>query len=138
MENRKSLVQWIKEHKKELLIAGVSISTLTLIMLGLKNADKIKDILESMNTLTDQAVERVSEAPTIVTVEIPSKPPQDVMIAVASNSGELPIEVSRHIRNLPQGWHASPEKIAEALDNNIILADGQTWVDTYVKGGAAA
>ena len=48
-----------------------------------------------------------------------------------------PVFVSEHIRNLPDGWHPSPEKIAEAEEKNIPLTDGQTWVDSYTKGGAA-
>lgn len=32
------------------------------------------------------------------------------------------------IRNLPDGWSASPEKVAEALALGIELLEGQTWV----------
>ncbi len=71
-------------------------------------------------------------------VEVPPEPLKEVTAAVASNSETLPFEVRRHIRNLPDGWHASPEKIAEALKNSIILMDGQTWVNSYMKGGVAA
>ena len=38
MEDRKSLIRWIKDHKKQLIIAGISIGTLILIILGIKNS----------------------------------------------------------------------------------------------------
>lgn len=79
----------------------------------------------------------VTETVTKVTAEIPSEHIQEAVTAMASSSESLPFEVSRHIRNLPNGWHASSEKIAEALKNNIRLIDGQTWVDSYVKGSVS-
>lgn len=41
------------------------------------------------------------------------------------------IHRSKHIRNLPKGQSASPEKIRTAEENGFILKDGQTWVDDY-------
>ena len=38
---------------------------------------------------------------------------------------------SKHIRNLPEGYKASAEKIATAEANGFKLEDGQTWVDEY-------
>ena len=37
MNERKSLISWIEEHKNELIIAGVSIGVLVLVVLGIKN-----------------------------------------------------------------------------------------------------
>ena len=138
MEDRKSLIQWIKEHKKQLIIAGISIGTLTLIILGIKNRAAIKTVWDSLRGVVKQPTAKAAEEVTKVVTEIPPATASELATAVASNSETLPFEVSRHIRNLPDGWHASPEKIAEALKNNIILMDGQTWVDSYMKGGVAA
>lgn len=138
MKERKSLIRWIKEHKKELIIAGISIGTLILIILGIKNRAAIKALWESLRKVVKHPTAKVTETVTKVTVEIPQEPIKEVITAVASNSDTIPFEVSRHIRNLPDGWHASPEKVADALKNNIILMDGQTWVDSYMKGGVAA
>ena len=141
MEERKGLIRWIKEHKKELLIAGISIGALILIVLGIKNKDEIIALWNTLRKVPKQPTVKVTETVRKVTTEYPIEPVQpvqDVFDAVSSKSDSLPFEVSRHIRNLPEGWHASPEKIAEALENNIILMDGQTWVERYMKGEAAA
>ena len=130
MEDRKSLIRWIKDHKKQMIIAGISIGTLILIILGIKNRAAIKAVWDSLKG--------VVKHPTAKAAEEVAKVVTEIVTAVVSNSETLPFEVSRHIRNLPDGWHASPEKVAEALKNNIILMDGQTWVDSYVKGGVAA
>lgn len=138
MDECKGFTCWIKEHRKELTIAGISIGTLILIVLGIKNREVVKVVWDSLKKAVKQPTAKTAEAVSKVTVEIPLEPIQKVITVVASNSEALPFEVSRHIRNLPEGWHASPEKIAEALKNNIILMDGQTWVESYMKGGIAA
>lgn len=137
MEERKSLICWIKEHKRELVVAGISTGTMILIVLGIKNRETIKAVWGSLKEAVKQSSAEVTETVTKVTAEIPSEHIQEAVTAMASNSESLPFEVSRHIRNLPNGWHASPEKIAEALKNNIRLIDGQTWVDSYVKGSVS-
>lgn len=38
---------------------------------------------------------------------------------------------SKHIRKLPNGQKASPEKIATAKENGFDLQSGETWVDDY-------
>ena len=138
MDERKNLICWIKEHKEELIIAGISAGALILIILGIKNRETIKIAWDSLSKAVKQPTAKVAETVTRVTAEISPESIQEVVTAVASNSETFPFEVSRHIRNLPEGWHASPKKIAEALKNNIILTDGQTWVDSYVKGEIAA
>ena len=138
MEDRKSLIRWIKGHKKQLIIAGISIGTLILIILGIKNRAAIKAVLDTLKGVVKHPTAKAAEEVAKVVTDIPPAPASEIVTAVVSNSETLPFEVSRHIRNLPDGWHASPEKVAEALKNSIILMDGQTWVDSYVKGGVAA
>ena len=138
MEERKGLIRWIKEHKKELIIAGISVATMILIVLGIKNRETLKALWDSLRKVTKEPTAKIAEPVIKVAMEMPQDSAQEVITVMTSNSDTLPFEVSRHIRNLPEGWHASPEKIAEALKNNIILMDGQTWVDSYMKGGAAA
>lgn len=43
------------------------------------------------------------------------------------------IKVSGHIRNLPNGYHASQGKIAEAAERGIKLCNNQTLVNSYNK-----
>lgn len=138
MEERRGLIDWIKEHKKELIIAGIGIGTLLLVVLSIKNRETINAIWDSLRKTVKQPTAKVTEAVIQATMEIPTEPIQEIVTVASSNSETIPFEVSRHIRNLPDGYHASPRKIAEALKNNIILMDGQTWVDSYIKGNVAA
>ena len=146
MAERKNLIQWVKEHKKQLIIAGIGIGTLILIIWGIKNRKTIESLLDSLKDAvknpTAKNAEEISKAVmerALVPEPIPLPEPDPVIVPVtASNLEELPFAVRRHIRNLPDGWHASPEKIEEALRNNITLMDGQTWVDSYLKGSVVA
>ena len=138
MEERKSMIQWVKEHKKELVIAGIGAGALILIILGIKNKTALKAAWNSIKGLAKQPSTGHREAVTRVVAEIPPAPTPEVPRMPPSNSPSIPFEVRRHVRDLPKGWHASPEKIATAAAYNIKLLDGQTWVDSYTKGGAAA
>lgn len=138
MHEQKRLIRWIKKHKAELIIAGFSIGALILMVIGLKNHEMIKDVWESLRASVAQPKANVAKTVTKVTVDIQPEPIQEIVTTITSNSDSISYEVSRHIRNLPEGWHASPEKIASALEKDIHLMDGQTWVDSYMKGGVAA
>lgn len=138
MDERKELICWIKEHRKELAVVGISIVSLILIVLGIKNRKKLKEVWDSLQKCLKHPTTESKEAITKVTVKIPHETIREVNTATFSNSESLPFEVARHIRNLPAGWHASPEKIAEARKHNIILTNSQTWVESYMKGGAVA
>lgn len=138
MEEKKGLLCWIKNHKKELVVAGIiGVGTLILIILKINNQEKIKTIWEMLKRITEQQTVKTTEIVTNA-VEIPQESLSGVVTTVASNTRSIPFEVSQHIRNLPGGWHASAEKIGEALEKNIILMEGQTLVDSYLKGGVAA
>lgn len=140
MEDRRDLIQWIKEHKKQLIFAGIGVGTLILIVLGLKNQEEIKSVWKSLEEVAKRpAAKAVKETAKVMVEATPVRVP-DIPSAVVTVTAQetIPFEVSRHIRNLPDGWHASPEKVAEALKNNIILGEGQTWVDSYMKGCTAA
>ena len=43
-EQKKTCITWVKEHKKELIIAGVSVSAIILTILGLKNQKALETI----------------------------------------------------------------------------------------------
>ena len=44
-EDKNGIVTWVKAHKKQLALIGISIPTLIAIVLGLKNKDAIKRII---------------------------------------------------------------------------------------------
>ncbi|MBE6772035.1 MAG: hypothetical protein E7547_07830 [Ruminococcaceae bacterium] len=41
MEDKRKFIAWIKSHKKQLIIAGISITTLIVIVVGIKNKSEI-------------------------------------------------------------------------------------------------
>ena len=137
MEDRIALIRWIKKYKKQLIIGGIGIGTLILTILGIKNRAEIKAVWDWLKGVVKHPTAKSAEGVAKVVSETSPVPASEIVTAVASNSETNPFKVSRHIRNLPGGWHASPEKVTEALKNNIILMDGQTWVDSYMKGGVA-
>ena len=138
MEDCESLLNWIKEHKQELIIAGVSIGVLALLILGIKHEAEIKMLWDNLRRLTKKNSEALTDRLAQTATQAPNMPAQEELVAIVFDSNRPPFEVSGHIRNLPNGQHASPEKIAEALEHGISLMDGQTLVDSYMKGGAAA
>lgn len=72
-----------------------------------------------------------------IVVEIQSEPTPSFITKELHDISRA-VEVSGHIRNLPTGWHASQEKIEEARRRNIKLLDGQTFINSYMKGYDAA
>ena len=134
MKERKSMLKWIKEHKTELTIAGLSIGTLILIALGIKNRAVLNDIWKKLQ----EAIKASELKKTLTTAAASSAELIDndlatVLVDTAKDEKLIPVNVREFIRNLPSGHHASPEKIAEALQRNIDLTDGQTLVDSYTK-----
>lgn len=45
---KKSFIDWVKEHKAQLLFAGVSITTVMATVLGFKNKDSIVELWDSL------------------------------------------------------------------------------------------
>ena len=42
------VIAWVKEHKSQLLLAGVSITTVFLTVMGIKNKDALTDLWKSL------------------------------------------------------------------------------------------
>ena len=138
-KKKKSLIKWIKTHKRELIISGISITALIALVLGANNGEFLNEIWESLLKKISKSPEKLitndsATAEAETTASVVHEAIADVPAILSSRSEQLPFEVSKHIRNLPDGWKASAEKIATALENGIILEDGQTWVDNYMKG----
>ena len=125
------LIKWIRTHKKQLKLAGVCCSVLILLILLLRNKEKLQAL---WGTLRETIIP--SDGISHTTVSASTSAAANIA-ALFADDPSIPIEVRKHIRNLPKGWHASAEKIAEALANGIILQEGQTWVTGYVKWACA-
>jgi len=142
-KEKKGFVTWVKEHKKKLILAGVSVGVIIAIVLGVKNKDALMKLWETMKASIKKPIapgRDISVAtptvPAIHAMEVRELPA--VEITKSSRIMQYPFDVSDHIRNLHPGWKASAEKLAEAERLGIVLQPGQTLVDGYTKGGLAA
>ena len=155
MKEQRKLIRWIKAHKKELIIAGLSIGTLIAVVLGIKNRETITEVWVSLRRALEKPAQKtikvLHETKTTEAVMVSPTVPITEKATTMSTSllgnavekierrgNTIPYRVSRHIRTLSQGRHPSPEKVEAALKMNIVLQDGQTWVEAYMKGMAAA
>lgn len=145
-EQKKGLLAWIKAHRKELVIAGISATALVGIILCVKNSDSIGALWKSLISAIKEsptkapkvsriAIEKIAQSSVTVADVIN---PTEISVLKTSRTFQDPFEVSDHIRNLHEGWYASAKKITEAEAMGIILKPGQTLVDGYIKGGVAA
>ncbi|MBR6115080.1 MAG: hypothetical protein IKQ10_07815 [Oscillospiraceae bacterium] len=122
---------WRKNWKK--VVAGVVVVGGTILVI--KNWDEIVAVAEKLAaTLKPEAKVPTPVAVPNVVEEIDMTPVAELAKEVVRKSPEAPFDVIAHIRTLPEGWHASPEKIAEAAELQIVLLPNQTLVDAYTKG----
>lgn len=145
-EQKNGFIQWVKDNKKELIVAGVSIVALMGIIVGLKNKDSIIALWESLRKTMGNSPIKMQTVSREIVVGIVHEPAQVIEVASATeiikfpsnHNSYVPFEVCEHVRNLPDGWHASAKKITTAAEYGYNLKPGQTWVDTYTKGVSVA
>ena len=143
-EQKKHFVEWVKAHKKQVFIGGVcAVGGIGIILFLLKKDDSIK-----LWTFLKKSKSKTLAKPPKAGNQMPKV--QEVCSAMTEFVNEAPeaprsytfstgqFKVSKHIRNLSEGQHASPEKIAEAEELGIKLLSNQTLVNSYVKRGVAA
>lgn len=150
MEEKKkcSFIDWVKTHKKELIIAGISVATLIGIILGIKNRDALMKMwaeLKDAISKTARTTKRVPTEKTVIPIEVEKttavvevNPPPKLVVVDSTTVDKIPFDVQKHVRNLHPGYHPSPEKVSTALENGIELLPNQTWVKDYTKGLATA
>lgn len=131
-ENKERIITWVKAHEKQLIIAGISVVAIIGIIAGLKNKEGIKSLLE---TLENSLSKTKKKTPELITKEQTMPPLAEKIPSVRTYTSPIkPFDVNDHIRNLPDGWHHSAEKVAEAAALGIDLLPGQTLVNRYTKG----
>lgn len=134
--DKKSFMGWVKEHREELMIAGVSFAVVIALIISIKNQKALKEAWESLRILVEKRpnVTPVGK-PFAVDVVTPVKEIAKINNVTADRA---PHDVAEHLRNLPEGWKASAKKIATAVEHGYDLCPGQTWVEAYRTGGLAA
>ena len=133
-EKKNSFKAWVIAHKKQLILAGISISVVLGIILGIKN----KDALEELWTAMKLKIRNVPKTELIVEPISQTSTPQ-LQIVTAPHTytrPQEPVNVGLHIRTLSGGRTHSAEKTAEALALGIDLLPNQTLVDPYTKYAA--
>ena len=134
-ENYK-ILNWIKEHKVELIIGGLCIAGIVAIIISEKNSQEKEDEWVTLSKQVRKTLKAVKEVDVVSVVE--DTPVKDLVENNVVKIDRMPHDVSGHLRNLPQGWKASAEKIATAVEHGYNLVPGQTWVEAYKTGGLAA
>ena len=139
-KNKESLINWVKKHKKALVIAGVSIGALIVTIICLKNQKAIDILWKSLKQSTNQKSVKPNNStfePVKAVIE-KSDALNDILDNSITAMHKAPHDVSGHFRNLPEGYTASAEKLAIAAERGITLLPGQTFVDPYKTRGIVA
>ncbi len=139
-KDRRTLVTWIKNHKKGLIITGVSITAFVLALIASKNYKAIVELFYcerkriSPNPMISPTIHPtlVNECSVNSVLAVRTVDKSDILLRKA------PHNVSEHIRNLPNGHKASADKLALAAAKGLCLLQGQTIVNAYTTGNTAA
>lgn len=99
--------RWVKAHKKPLLIGGAAVGAVAVVALGVRGAGVPLANLREVPSAIEPAIIPVTEPKTV--------------------------QVAGHIRNLPSGWKPSADKITQAKQIGVSLAEHQTIVNPYSK-----
>lgn len=131
------IVTWVKTHEHELIAAGLSIASILTFIYGIRRKE---DVIKYWTSLKSIVAPHQKKATVVKHLEITQMPADCVMpvsqpIAFVGQVQEMnSTEVSKHLRRLHEGWHASQEKINTARANGYELKPGETWVASYTKG----
>ncbi len=135
-KEKKIFVEWVKEHKKELIIGGVSIVAIIAVIIGIKHHQTLEEAWTSLKKSVKKTPETIPTAKPIPVTEV--VPAKDIVEINIVTTDRISHDVAEHLRNLPEGWKASAEKIAIAAEHGYELLPGQTWVEAYRTGGLAS
>lgn len=133
-KSKKELLAWIKAHQNQLILAGISITAIIGIAVGLKNRKAIVELWAVLENSLKKATKNLHKTSS-ATQAIPPVVEKPTMVKSHTPPQEA-VEVRQHIRNLSGGRHHSMEKAAEAAAMGIELLPNQTLVDPYTKYAA--
>ena len=128
MKKEKSIGGWIRKNKKALLIAGATIVAVTGAILVVKNREVIEVLITggAGKGELSQALNLGENMPNLA----------ELLEQTSPSSGKI-IAIQEHLRRLPEGYHASARKIAEAAEAGIVLGANQTLVSAYSRNCVA-
>jgi hypothetical protein len=133
-EREQGFKGWWDRNKKTVLIIGGTLLVAGAGYAVYKKWDIIKGVYVSIEP--EPTMINIPKVSVGIRAQITEAlPDQTETITKIINNGES-FDVIRHVRNLPNGWKASPEKIEEAVNLGINLLENQTIVDPYIKNVA--
>ena len=137
-EKKNEFFIWVKEHKRQLILAGVSISVILGIIIGIKNKDTLIALWASLKKDVKKAGKPVVVGGCAEPAATQEAVSENVILALPRKytPPQEPFNVRRHIRNLAPGQVHSAKKEEEANALDIILQPSQTLVDSYLKYAA--
>lgn len=125
-EKRRKCIVWIKEHSRELFLAGISVGAMIAMFLSLKNCAMMEEKLEILKSLINQEPRELGSLSAENLIETADK--------VCTT--HAPHCVKLHVRNLSGGKKPSPAKLALAIELGYELLPNQTLVEAYTTGGS--
>ncbi|MBR2407841.1 MAG: hypothetical protein IKB07_02680 [Lachnospiraceae bacterium] len=131
-EKKRKGIEWIKEHKTELIIAGVSIGAILVSILKMKSCAMIEEKINELKGI----VKNMQEVPQLI--KETDNAEGICKRVVKENVVRVPHAVRMHPRNLPVGYRPSSTRIEAAAKCGCELLPGQTFVKAYHTGGNAA
>lgn len=126
-EKKKTFFDFVKEHKKVIAIGAVTACAVVVgvVIFKSRTATNARNIEEVVAKGLKAHSEAISVRSAVIEAGHASNLPSNKLI-----------NVSEHLRNLPDGWKASQSKIDLAARYGFSLEDHQTWVNSYVKTAA--
>jgi len=124
--NKQEIKQWIKDHKKE-------IATGTVTIIGACIAFKFREQIAAFCGFGTRCATDVTDKAVIADLTVNAAEYGETIKDLLEEPDSKIIEIAMFLRRLPEGWHASAEKVAEAMQMGIELPDGYTIVDSFVK-----
>lgn len=135
MEKKKNFIEWVKAHKKQLILAGISITVVIGFAIKIKNDEFLMEVWEKLKT---QLKAHSSNEDSLVQIEFFQETfVEDVVTKSTYIMKEQTINVKQHIRNLAENCKPSAEKKLEAAKQGIELLDNQTIVNAHTRKIAA-
>lgn len=129
MKEKKSFSNWVKEHKKAIIVTGVGIAAIAGgIVIGEKWGTTCEVPVElpkprTRNNLLSQTQNIIEAAP--------DKSELTEVLKMTTS------KVKGFIRTLPEGQHASELKKAKAVEIGLEMADNQTLVEEFTRTRSA-
>lgn len=133
-ENQKGFLIWAKDHRKQLVLAGISVAAIVGSILGLKNKEAIVELWDTLEDNIKKA--SVKNAVTAPVSQVANPVIETVQVSRANTPAQIPFDVSQHIRTMSIGRLHSAEKAAASAALGITLLPHQTLVNTYTKCAA--